>query len=62
MSGEISLEPWDDRAPALERAAITPEMKAHLGGVETGFAYPPGHRITSHDWRYDLRADPSWPG
>lgn len=35
MGADISLEPWDKRALALERAANVPEMKAHLGGVET---------------------------
>jgi RimJ/RimL family protein N-acetyltransferase len=28
------LEPWDERGPALERRANTPEMQAFLGGVE----------------------------
>ncbi|MFI7547929.1 GNAT family N-acetyltransferase [Actinoplanes sp. NPDC049599] len=28
---------------------------------ESDFEYPPGHPIVVHDWRYDLRADPSWP-
>lgn len=173
MGTEIGLEPWDERALAFERAANVPEMKAHLGGVETEqamrdrhgrilaierdgrgsmflvtlagepdpvgsvgywerdwhgeavyetgwkvlpafqgrglavaatvaalshaaarggrrwthafpkvsnvasnavcrragfvlrgeceFEYPPGNPIVSHDWRFDLRADPSWP-
>ena len=29
------LEPWDERGPALERRANTPEMQAYLGGVES---------------------------
>src|SRR4051812_17758457 len=29
------LEPWDERGPILERRANTPEMQAHLGGVES---------------------------
>jgi hypothetical protein len=29
---------------------------------ESEFEYPPGTTIVSNDWRYDLRADPSWPG
>jgi len=35
MGAEISLEPWDKRAVEFERAANLPEMKVHLGGVET---------------------------
>ena len=35
MGADISLEPWDKRALELERAANVPEMKVHLGGVET---------------------------
>jgi RimJ/RimL family protein N-acetyltransferase len=31
---DFRLEPWDERALALERRANTPEMQAHLGGVE----------------------------
>jgi RimJ/RimL family protein N-acetyltransferase len=29
---------------------------------EVGFEYPPGTPITVNDWRYDLAADPAWPG
>jgi RimJ/RimL family protein N-acetyltransferase len=29
------LEPWDERGPALERRANTPEMQTFLGGVES---------------------------
>jgi RimJ/RimL family protein N-acetyltransferase len=35
MGEDMRLEPWDDRALDLERAANVPEMKVHLGGVET---------------------------
>jgi len=35
MGQDMRLEPWDERAPALERVANVPEMKVHLGGVET---------------------------
>ncbi len=34
----MRLEPWDDRALEFERRANVLEMKAHLGGVETGQA------------------------
>jgi RimJ/RimL family protein N-acetyltransferase len=33
--GKFWLEPWDERALAFERGANTPEMQAHLGGVES---------------------------
>ena len=29
------LEPWDERGPAFERRANTPEMQTYLGGVES---------------------------
>ena len=35
MGADIRLEPWDERAMAVERAANVAEMKVHLGGVET---------------------------
>ncbi|WP_433295016.1 GNAT family N-acetyltransferase [Actinoplanes sp. CA-030573] len=38
------LEPWDERGPALERRANTPEMQAHLGGVESEESIMARHR------------------
>lgn len=38
------LEPWDERGPALERRANTPEMQAHLGGVESEESIAARHR------------------
>ena len=38
------LEPWDERGPALERRANTPEMQAHLGGVESEESIMSRHR------------------
>ena len=32
---ELRLQAWDERALAVDRAANVPQMKAHLGGVET---------------------------
>jgi RimJ/RimL family protein N-acetyltransferase len=32
---DFRLEPWDERGLAFERRANTPEMQAHLGGVES---------------------------
>ena len=29
------LEPWDERGPAFDRRANTPEMQSYLGGVES---------------------------
>jgi RimJ/RimL family protein N-acetyltransferase len=31
---DFRLEPWDERGLTFERRANTPEMQAHLGGVE----------------------------
>ncbi len=38
------LEPWDERGPALERRANTPEMQAFLGGVESEESILARHR------------------
>ncbi|MEU4240410.1 GNAT family N-acetyltransferase [Actinoplanes sp. NPDC026619] len=43
------LEPWDERGPALERRANTPEMHAYLGGVESEESIMARHkRILDH--------------
>src|SRR3954463_6838995 len=41
---EFWLEPWDDRGPAFERRANTPEMQAYLGGVESEESIVSRHR------------------
>jgi RimJ/RimL family protein N-acetyltransferase len=38
------LEPWDERGPALERRANTPEMHEYLGGVESDESIMDRHR------------------
>ena len=38
------LEEWDERGLALERRANTPEMQAHLGGVESEESITARHR------------------
>jgi RimJ/RimL family protein N-acetyltransferase len=38
------LEPWDDRGPALDRRANTPEMQTYLGGVESEESILSRHR------------------
>ncbi|GIE92660.1 GNAT family N-acetyltransferase [Paractinoplanes rishiriensis] len=38
------LESWDERGPALERRANTPEMHAYLGGVESDDSIMERHR------------------
>jgi RimJ/RimL family protein N-acetyltransferase len=45
MSGmaDFRLEPWDERGLAFERRANTPEMQAHLGGVEPDEALDARH-------------------
>ena len=35
MGEEVRLEPWDERALEFERMANVPEMKVHLGGIDT---------------------------
>jgi RimJ/RimL family protein N-acetyltransferase len=39
--------------------AICRKVGFELQG-EVEFEYPPGSRITSNDWRYDLRSHPRW--
>ena len=41
---DFRLEPWDERALALERRANTPEMQANLGGVEADSVLTSRHR------------------
>lgn len=41
---DFRLEPWDERALVLERRANTPEMQAHLGGVEDDAVLVRRHR------------------
>jgi RimJ/RimL family protein N-acetyltransferase len=40
---DFTLEPWDERAPALQRRANTPEMMTYLGGPEPEAALADRH-------------------